>query len=202
MLLSFTLVSSFFHGESLAHAATTGTADDTDVGMYYSGLWIPDGDPHTFGSHDTWTNQTGASMALDFIGTEIQVFATRRPEGTYITNVSFSVDGGPADLWTTTDFVPDITYRNLVYTSPSLSPTQHRIVITNLGQIFWLGYEQWTTADSPPDAGDDNDAGGGGGGGGKTIATSAPVQSPSPSPPAPSTADFCKTTPDISPEPL
>ncbi|KAI0765124.1 hypothetical protein C8Q74DRAFT_1318579 [Fomes fomentarius] len=129
------------------------TADDVDAGMFYSGLWVPDGDPHTFGHHDTWTNQSGASVLFNFIGTQIQVFATRRPEGTYLTNVSFAIDEGPATLWTTTDFLPEITYQNLVYTSPPLSPAQHRITITNFGQIFWLDYVQFTTADSLPNPG-------------------------------------------------
>lgn len=43
-------------------------ADDTNVGMFYTGLWVPDGDPNTFGKHDTWTNQSGASVVFDFIG--------------------------------------------------------------------------------------------------------------------------------------
>lgn len=158
------------HFTLLAYAGIA-TADDVDAGMFYSGLWVPDGDPHTFGHHDTWTNQSGASVAFDFVGaqhrdillaamniyphlgTQIQVFATRRPEGTYLTNVSFAIDDGPATLWTTTDFLPEITYQNLVYTSPLLSPAQHRITITNFGQIFWLDYVQFTTADSLPDPG-------------------------------------------------
>ena len=48
--------------------AGTATADDTDAGMFYSGLWVPDGDPNTFGHHDTWTNQSGASVTFNFIG--------------------------------------------------------------------------------------------------------------------------------------
>ncbi|RDX46645.1 hypothetical protein OH76DRAFT_825084 [Lentinus brumalis] len=144
--------------------AGTATADDTDAGMVYSGLWVPDGDPNTFGHHDTWTNQSGASVGFDFIGTQIQVFATRRPAGTYLTNVSFSIDGGPPTQWVTSDFVPEITYQNLVYTSPSLPATQHYIIITNFGEIFWLDYVMFTTADSLP--------GGGGGGGGVSSSTS------------------------------
>lgn len=84
------------------------------------------------------------------VGTQIKVFATRRPEGTYLTNVSFSIDDGPPGFWTSTDFVPAISYQNLVYTSPTLSPTQHRITITNLGQIFWFDFVQFTSADSAP----------------------------------------------------
>ncbi|KAI0690658.1 hypothetical protein C8T65DRAFT_745723 [Cerioporus squamosus] len=127
--------------------AGTATADDTDAGMFYSGLWVPDGDPNTFGHHDTWTNQSGASVTFDFIGTEIQVFATRRPSGTYLTNVSFSIDG------------------NLVYTSPSLSPSQHHITITNFGEIFWLDFVQFTTADFIPSSG--------GGAGGSVVVSSS-----------------------------
>ena len=44
------------------------TADDVDAGMFYSGLWVPDGDPNTFGHHDTWTNQSGAAVNFNFIG--------------------------------------------------------------------------------------------------------------------------------------
>ena len=57
--------------------AGTATADDTDAGMFYSGLWVPDGDPNTFGHHDTWTNQTGASVTFDFIG---EVESSRYPD--------------------------------------------------------------------------------------------------------------------------
>ncbi|OJT05179.1 hypothetical protein TRAPUB_4004 [Trametes pubescens] len=125
-------------------------ADDTNVGMFYTGLWVPDGDPNTFGKHDTWTNQSGASVVFDFIGTEISVFVTRRPVGTYLSNASFSIDGGPPTLWTTSDPVPAISYKNKVYTSPSLPPAQHRITVTNLGEIFWLDYMEYTVASVPP----------------------------------------------------
>ncbi|TBU27354.1 hypothetical protein BD311DRAFT_778985 [Dichomitus squalens] len=145
LILSLLLLCTF----PLARAGVA-TADDTDAGMFYSGLWVPDGDPNTFGHHDTWTNQSGASVSFDFIGTQIQVFATRRPAGTYLTNVSFSVDGGAPTLWLSEDFVPQITYQNLVYTSGDLSPTQHQLTITNLGGIFWLDFVQYETADSAP----------------------------------------------------
>ena len=49
-------------------AADVHTADDVDAGMFYSGLWVPDGDPNTFGHHDTWTNQSGAAVTFNFIG--------------------------------------------------------------------------------------------------------------------------------------
>ncbi|KAI0634414.1 hypothetical protein C8Q77DRAFT_752795 [Trametes polyzona] len=119
-------------------------ADDTNVGMFYSGAWIPNGDPNAFGKHDTWTNQSGASVTFDFIGTQIRVFVTRRPVGTYLSNASFSIDGGPPTFWTTSDPVPAISYRNLVYTSRALLPAQHRITVTNLGAFFWLDYMEYT----------------------------------------------------------
>ncbi|KAH9848576.1 hypothetical protein C2E23DRAFT_432275 [Lenzites betulinus] len=121
-------------------------ADDTNPGMFYTGIWTPDGDPNAFGSHDTWTNQSGASVSFDFIGTQVSVFVTRRPIGTYLTNASFSIDGGPPTFWTTSDPVPAISYKNLVYTSRSLSRAQHRITVTNLGKFFWLDYMEYTVA--------------------------------------------------------
>ncbi|KAI0649625.1 hypothetical protein C8Q79DRAFT_334923 [Trametes meyenii] len=124
----------------------TENVDDTNVGMFYTGLWIPDGDPNTFGHHDTWTNQSGASVSFDFIGTQIRVFVTRRPSGTYLSKASFSVDGGAPTIWETSDPVLEISYRNLVYTSDTLAPIQHRITVTNLGQIFWLDYMEYTIA--------------------------------------------------------
>ncbi|KAL7284886.1 hypothetical protein ACG7TL_002200 [Trametes sanguinea] len=120
--------------------------DDTNPGMFYTGSWVPDGDPHTFGSHDTWTNQSGASVTFNFIGTQIKVFVTRRPVGTYLSNASFSIDGGPSEFWTTEDPVPAISYKNLVYTSKSLSPAQHKITVTNFGAVFWLDYMEYTVA--------------------------------------------------------
>ncbi|KAI9070288.1 hypothetical protein FKP32DRAFT_1670473 [Trametes sanguinea] len=124
--------------------------DDTNPGMFYTGSWIPDGDPHTFGSHDTWTNQSGASVAFDFIGTQIKVFVTRRPVGTYLSNASFSIDGGAPEFWTTEDPVTALSYKNLVYTSKSLSPAQHRITVTNWGFVFWLDYMEYIVASAPP----------------------------------------------------
>lgn len=120
------------------------------------------------------------------IGTQIQVFATRRPSGTYLTNVSFSIDGGPPTLWTTSDFVPAITYKNLVYTSPSLRPSQHHITITNLGAIFWLDYVEFTTADSVTSSG----GGGGAPPSSTTTSTSSTTshQIPSSTPPTPTTS--------------
>ena len=43
-------------------------ADDMNPGMYYTGLWVPHADSNAFGCHDTWTNQTGATVSFDFIG--------------------------------------------------------------------------------------------------------------------------------------
>lgn len=54
-------------------------ADDTNVGMFYTGLWVPDGDPNTFGKHDTWTNQSGASVVFDFIGKPYSVMPCPSP---------------------------------------------------------------------------------------------------------------------------
>ncbi|OSC96907.1 hypothetical protein PYCCODRAFT_1472230 [Trametes coccinea BRFM310] len=124
--------------------------DDTNPGMFYTGSWVPDGDPHTFGSHDTWTNQSGASVTFNFIGTQIKVFVTRRPVGTYLSNASFSIDGGPSEFWTTEDPVPAISYKNLVYTSKSLSPAQHKITVTNFGAVFWLDYMEYTQPSVTP----------------------------------------------------
>ncbi|KAH9903103.1 hypothetical protein C8Q73DRAFT_785702 [Cubamyces lactineus] len=148
---------------------TVQDADDTDPGMFYTGLWVPDGDPNTFNHHDTWTNQSGASVSFDFIGTQIKVFVTRRPVGTYLSKASFSIDGGTADIWQTEDPVTAISYENLIYTSKTLSPVQHRITVTNLGAIFWLDYMEYTVASAPP-------------GGNPPSSTSTPAQTQNSSP--------------------
>ncbi|KAI0349890.1 hypothetical protein OH77DRAFT_1499333 [Trametes cingulata] len=124
--------------------------DDANPGMFYTGLWIPDGDPLTFGSHQAWTNQSGASVSFDFIGTQIKLFVSRRPVGTYLSNASFSIDGGTPAFWTTSEPVDTLSYRNLVYTSRSLSPTQHRVTVTNFGAFFWFDYMEFTVASQPP----------------------------------------------------
>ncbi|KAJ8463036.1 hypothetical protein ONZ51_g10513 [Trametes cubensis] len=160
---------------------TVKDADDTDPGMYYTGLWIPDGDPNTFGHHDTWTNQSGATVSFDFIGTQIKVFVTRRPVGTYLSKASFSIDGGAADIWETEDPVTAITYESLVYTSKTLSPVQHRITVTNLGVIFWLDYMEFTVATAPP-------------GGNPPTSTTTPAQTQNSSPPANSATSPAKST--------
>ncbi|KAI0327404.1 hypothetical protein GY45DRAFT_1373202 [Cubamyces sp. BRFM 1775] len=161
---------------------TVKDADDTDPGMFYTGLWVPDGDPNTFGHHDTWTNQSGASVSFDFIGTQIKVFVTRRPVGTYLSKASFSIDGGAADIWQTEDPVTAISYENLIYTSKTLSPVQHRITVTNLGAIFWLDYMEFTVATAAP-------------GGNPPSSTTTPVQTQSSSPPANSPTSPAKSTP-------
>ncbi|KAI0658222.1 hypothetical protein C8Q70DRAFT_1045894 [Cubamyces menziesii] len=160
---------------------TVQDADDTNPGMYYTGLWIPDGDPNTFGHHDTWTNQSGATVSFDFIGTQIKVFVTRRPVGTYLSKASFSIDGGAADIWETEDPVTAITYESLVYTSKTLSPVQHRITVTNLGVIFWLDYMEFTVATAPP-------------GGNPPTRTTTPAQTQNSSPPANSATSPAKST--------
>ena len=61
------------------------TADDVDAGMLYSGLWVPDGAPNTFGHHDTWTNQSGAAVQFNFIGA---YFVFPSPTATHIVTVA------------------------------------------------------------------------------------------------------------------
>ncbi|KAI0363776.1 hypothetical protein BV20DRAFT_87030 [Pilatotrama ljubarskyi] len=98
----------------------------------------------------SWTNQSGASVSFDFIGTQIKVFVSRRPVGTYLSNASFSIDGGVPTFWTTSDPVNAQSDRDLVYTSRSLSPTQHLITVTNFGAFFWFDYMEFTVASQPP----------------------------------------------------
>ncbi|KAI8989220.1 hypothetical protein BD414DRAFT_571887 [Trametes punicea] len=127
-------------------------ADDTNPGMFYTGPWLPDDDPNSFGHHGKWTNQCGASVFFDFIGRQIEVLVTRRPVGTYLSNASFSIDGGPPDFWTTDNLVPAISYKDLIYTS--LSPTQHRITVTHTGKVFWLDYMDYIFATTASPGGD------------------------------------------------
>ncbi|KAJ8463042.1 hypothetical protein ONZ51_g10511 [Trametes cubensis] len=127
-------------------------ADDTNPGMYYTGLWVPNGDSNAFGHHDTWTNQTGATVSFDFIGTQIKVFVTRSPVGTYLSKASFSIDGKQAEIWETREPVAAISYKNRIFTSKPLLPVLHRITVTNLGAIFRLDYMEYTVASiqTPP----------------------------------------------------
>ena len=81
----------------------------------------------------------------------MKVFATRRPIGVYLTNVSFQIDSDAPTFWATTANVTQETFNTLVYTSPgSLSTGDglHRITITNLGSVFWLVYFEVTTPDT------------------------------------------------------
>ncbi|KAJ8473003.1 hypothetical protein ONZ51_g8143 [Trametes cubensis] len=125
-------------------------ADDTNPGMYYTGLWVPHADSNAFGRHDTWTNQTGATVSFDFIGTQIKVFVTRSPVGTYLSKASFSIDGERPETWETEEPVSAISYENLIFTSKPLLPVLHRITVTNLGAIFWLDYMEYTVASNTP----------------------------------------------------
>ncbi|KAI0752353.1 hypothetical protein C8Q80DRAFT_443186 [Daedaleopsis nitida] len=136
---------------SLALVVRAGTllVEDNDPGVVYNGTWVADGSPNAQGSHETWTDQQGASVYYDFRGTQVKVYATLRPTGSYLTNVSFAIDDETPTLWTTTEFVEQETFNRLVYTSPdSLSSDQlHRILITNYGVRFWLVYMEITTVD-------------------------------------------------------
>ncbi|KAI1788052.1 hypothetical protein LXA43DRAFT_1097735 [Ganoderma leucocontextum] len=123
---------------------------DDDPGMVYSGTWFPDASPNAHGKHETWTNASGASVYYDFQGSLVQVFATMRPIGSYLTNVSFQIDDNAPDFWVTTENVTQETFNKLVYTSPGTLSTDglHRITITNYGFVFWLVYLEITTPDA------------------------------------------------------
>ena len=92
----------------------------------------------------------------------MKVFATQRPTGTYLTNVSFQIDDGAPSFWVSTDNVAQETFNKLVYTSPGTLSMEgeHRITITNYGFVFWLVYLEVATPD------------GGGGGNATTTSTS------------------------------
>ena len=83
------------------------------------------------------------------VGSQVKVFATLRPTGTYLTNVSFQIDDTTPDFWETNENVPQETFNKLVYTSPGTLSTDgsHRITITNYGFVFWLVYLEITTPD-------------------------------------------------------
>ncbi|KAM5545367.1 hypothetical protein V8D89_000980 [Ganoderma adspersum] len=122
---------------------------DNNPALVYSGTWFPDASPNAHGKHETWTNASGASVYYDFQGSQVEVFATLRPTGTYLTNVSFQIDDNPPDFWETNENVPEETFNKLVYTSPGTLSTDgsHRITITNYGFVFWLVYLEVTTPD-------------------------------------------------------
>ncbi|KAI0672021.1 hypothetical protein C8Q78DRAFT_990579 [Trametes maxima] len=85
-------------------------------------------------------NLTGAPR------TQIRVFFTRRPVGAYSCKASFSIDGGAPTISGASNTALEISYRSLVYASDALAPVQRRISVTNLGQILWLDYIEYTIA--------------------------------------------------------
>ncbi|PIL28507.1 hypothetical protein GSI_08545 [Ganoderma sinense ZZ0214-1] len=149
-----------------ADVVRAGTLDvqDNSPALVYNGTWFPDASPNAHGKHETWTNASGASVYYDFqgslwsasarpsvarAGSQVEVFATLRPTGTYLTNVSFRIDDNAPDFWVSNKNVPQETFNKLVYTSPGTLSTDglHRITITNYGFVFWLVYLEITTPD-------------------------------------------------------
>ena len=49
------------------YAGTVDVQDD-DPGVIYQGFWLPDASPNAHGGHETWTNQSGATVYYDFQG--------------------------------------------------------------------------------------------------------------------------------------
>ncbi|PIL28497.1 hypothetical protein GSI_08535 [Ganoderma sinense ZZ0214-1] len=131
--------------------ATTVTVDDGDPGIEYRGAWThnPWGNQSVnYGSSVTFTNTSGSTATYRFQGTAIAVFGAFEMSGTYNVHSSYSIDDGTA-----TDFIPADTfvvfqYNQKFFQSGTLSNDEHTLVITNLGEEFWLDY--LVVTQSPP----------------------------------------------------
>ncbi|KAM5546328.1 hypothetical protein V8D89_000454 [Ganoderma adspersum] len=135
-----------------ARATPTITVDDGDPSIEYHGAWTHDpwgNQSVNYGSSVTFTNSSGSTATYRFQGTAIAVFGTFEMSGTFNVHSSYSIDGGAP-----TDFVPADTFVSFQYNqkffqSDTLPDEEHTLVITNLGEEFWLDYLVVTQALPP-----------------------------------------------------
>ncbi|KAI0327424.1 hypothetical protein GY45DRAFT_1327650 [Cubamyces sp. BRFM 1775] len=137
------------------------TIDNTDSSIRYFGQWSRTtiaGDPQEKNYMGTlsYSNVSGSTATYTFTGTAISVFGGFGPDGTYKMQSQYTIDDGSPTVFTPPSEVKVEQHRVLFFESPQLSPSQHVLVIKNLGEQFFFDYlkfnslDESTSATNPP----------------------------------------------------
>ncbi|OBZ65296.1 hypothetical protein A0H81_14721 [Grifola frondosa] len=128
--------------------------DDSDPRITYAGTWTfnpPPGNMIQYNDTVTLTRELGAAATFSFTGTAISVYGTRGPTGTYTWNATYSIDGGPPWFFADENPLDTQMYRVKFFASSLLPDAQHTLLITNIGDWYWLDYLAVNISDSTPD---------------------------------------------------
>ncbi|KAJ7182874.1 hypothetical protein C8R43DRAFT_15790 [Mycena crocata] len=102
--------------------------DDRDSTVTYTGSWIVGGSAHEYQNTVSSTTKAGDRFAFPFTGTSIGVYGTYDASSAGV-RTSYAIDGGAATTVTSSASALD-SYKQLFWQSDTLSPGQHKLVVT------------------------------------------------------------------------
>ncbi|KAI0708219.1 hypothetical protein C8Q76DRAFT_799515 [Earliella scabrosa] len=148
--------------------------DDSDSRILYTGSWVknPIDDPENFNYAGSlsFTNISTAIATFSFEGAEqVAVYGSFPVAGTFVMKSQYDLDGKTVATFMPPGTITKSAYRQPFFSLGSLSTGKHTLVITNLGNAFYLDYIQLHMASLPS----------------STIVTHAPSAPTSAPPPAP-----------------
>ncbi|KAI8985759.1 hypothetical protein BD414DRAFT_529463 [Trametes punicea] len=137
------------------HAVRAGEAldvvDDSDMRIQYTdGAWTSYRglDPSlNWAGTVTFTNTSGATAKLSFVGDSVTVYGAFTPVGTYNMRSQYILDEKPPVVFSPPDTVQTEKYRQQFYASGPIPYGSHSIRVQNLGEQFWLDSIQVTQPD-------------------------------------------------------
>ncbi|KAH9893567.1 hypothetical protein C8Q73DRAFT_791407 [Cubamyces lactineus] len=121
--------------------------DDADLRILYSGSWISYtglNDSMNWAGTVTYSNTSGATANLTFVGDSVGVFGAFTPVGTYDMRSQYFLDDSPAVVFSPPSVVQKEEYRHQFYFSGPIPLGVHTIRVQNLGEQFWLDSIQVT----------------------------------------------------------
>ncbi|KAI0331686.1 hypothetical protein GY45DRAFT_600831 [Cubamyces sp. BRFM 1775] len=121
--------------------------DDADLRILYSGSWISYtglNDSMNWAGTVTYSNTSGATANLTFVGDSVGVFGAFTPVGTYNMRSQYFLDNGPPVVFSPPSVIQKEEYRHQFYFSGPIPLGVHTIRVENLGEQFWLDSIQVT----------------------------------------------------------
>ncbi|KAJ8472581.1 hypothetical protein ONZ51_g8416 [Trametes cubensis] len=145
MLLAVLSVLLIFH--SSRSEDTLDVIDDADLRILYSGSWVSYtglNDSMNWAGTVTYSNTSGATANLTFVGDSVGVFGAFTPVGTYNMRSQYFLDDSPPVVFSPPSVIQKEEYRHQFYFSGPIPLGVHTIRVENLGEQFWLDSIQVT----------------------------------------------------------
>ncbi|KAI0767848.1 hypothetical protein C8Q74DRAFT_984680 [Fomes fomentarius] len=138
-LLRILSISTFFSSTICATAAI----DDSDPRVHYSGSWtrIAKADPQNWQSTLTYSNVSSAQAMYTFTwAVQVMVMGAFPRAGTFAMRSKYMIDNEHPVFFEPAGTIRVPQFRQKFFVSNPISPQDHTLTITNLGEEFYLDF--------------------------------------------------------------